>query len=134
MRVLLNARADFNAVDSRGCTALSRAALAGHLDCVELLLAADADARRVDIHGHSPLMLAVLNKRVDCAKLLLPLSATPKMASQSSTPVSLPPVTSAFSCCCLTSPTWTCEQERAWTSTESLSTPPLARLHYTWPV
>jgi hypothetical protein len=104
VRVLLGAGADCDLVDSRGCTVVHRAAQGGHLECVELLLAAGADPRK---------QYSADRFRADQARGV-------RKSPPSSIGITLaltPPASSASSSSCLSSPTWMCEQDQAWTRT-----------------
>lgn len=58
LQVLLAAGADYNSVDSLGCTPIMFAAEHGYGDAVYLLLKAGADPSRRDRNGWTPLLLA----------------------------------------------------------------------------
>lgn len=76
VQYLLSKGATVDALDSFGCTALDRAASAGHTDCVKLLLAAGAspDAPADDAAG-SPLSKAAAQGHTECVRLLLEAGA-----------------------------------------------------------
>lgn len=73
LRLLLWAGVNVQAVDEDGETALVKAALNGHVDCLRMLLAADG----VDVagaggkSGRTPLQAAVEAGRMECVKILL---------------------------------------------------------------
>ncbi len=69
---LLDAGANPDVETSKGCTALSWAALMGHRDIIFILLKAGAKLDYPSItEGLTPLMQAVLHNRVECVLLLL---------------------------------------------------------------
>lgn len=72
---LLAARADKDAVNAHGWTALIIATMHRNKDIVKLLLAAGADVDAADADGRTALMYAAILKYKDIAKLLLAAGA-----------------------------------------------------------
>jgi ankyrin repeat protein len=98
VKVLLDAGADCHLTDSRGSTALHRAAANGHLECLQLLLAAGADVRRADWIGNTPLVTAVMTKHAECVRLLLPLSDLGHFSCSGQTVLHLSAIAASFEC------------------------------------
>jgi len=77
VRTLLGRRADVNAADLTGTTALHWAVQTNLLDVVRQLLAAGANARAANRYGVTPLQLAAVNGDAAMVKLLLASGANP---------------------------------------------------------
>jgi len=71
VRVLVEAGADIEAADSRGCTPLLLAAQEGSEPCVCILLKAGAKKEAADSRGCTPLLLATVMGNVGCIFALL---------------------------------------------------------------
>jgi ankyrin repeat protein len=71
VKALIDAKADVNAKDNHGGTALMEAAFQGHADIVTLLLDKGADIEASNKFGHTALTLATASRRTDVVKLLL---------------------------------------------------------------
>lgn len=71
MKLLIEAKADFNAVDALGQTPLHNAVGRNSPIFVELLLSSGADIDIQDVDGKTPLHLAIAYSHFDCAKILL---------------------------------------------------------------
>ena len=83
VKILLDARAEKEAVDQGGWTPLFWAALKGHAPIVRLLLDRGADAFRADNSGMTPLHWSVLSEAQEVTDLLLDHArgVEPKMGS-----------------------------------------------------
>src|ERR1700691_1652737 len=75
VRVLLDAKADLNAKNSDGATALIVASQDGHADVVRVLLDAKADVNAKDNYGGTALMLASQSGHADVVRVLLAAKA-----------------------------------------------------------
>lgn len=71
-RRLIASKADLNAKDNEGHTALMRAAMYGHADAVKLLIAAGADLQVKDGFGDTAFCYAAKGGHINTVKLLLP--------------------------------------------------------------
>ena len=71
-RRLISSRADLNAKDSKGHTALMRAAMYGHADAVKLLIAAGANLQVKDGFGDTAFCYAATGGHIEALKLLMP--------------------------------------------------------------
>ena len=60
-----------DARDTRGCTALLKAAEEGHVDCVQLLLSQKAEVDGSDYQETTPLQIAVQLRQMDVLQVLL---------------------------------------------------------------
>ena len=69
--MLIDVKADVNAANLHGCTALSRAARKGHTATVQMLLEAKADVSLVNDDGSTALMLASRTKQTNCVNVLI---------------------------------------------------------------
>jgi ankyrin repeat protein len=74
---LLQQKANVNAVEADGTTALHWAARAGDQELIRLLLRAGADARAANRYGVTPLQLAAINGSATTAQALLEAGADP---------------------------------------------------------
>jgi uncharacterized protein len=81
VRTLLNSKADVNAPEPDGTTALHWAARSGDLAMVNLLLAAHANPGAVNRYGVRPLSLAVLSGSPGVVEALLKTGADPNTAN-----------------------------------------------------
>jgi hypothetical protein len=73
---LIKAGAPVDYADERCCiTALIIAAIAGHLNCVQLLLAAKAHVNQPGYNGLTALIYAALNNKFECAQALIAAGA-----------------------------------------------------------
>lgn len=79
----LKARADVNARDEMGGTALAWAVIRNNAPVVKQLLAAGADPNLADVNGVGPLALAVASDERDIVALLLDRNANPNAARAS---------------------------------------------------
>jgi cytohesin len=79
----LKARADVNARDEMGATALAWAVIRNNAPVVKQLLAAGADPNLADVNGVGPLALAVASDERDLVGLLLDKGANPNAARAS---------------------------------------------------
>jgi ankyrin repeat protein len=70
IRVLLEGKADVNAVNTNNATPLHRAALRGNVTCVRLLLEGKADVNAVNTNNATPLHCALFGC-FECVSLLL---------------------------------------------------------------
>jgi ankyrin repeat protein len=68
VKSLIAAKADVNAKDEYGLTALILASMGGHLDVVRALLAAKADVNAKSNHGGTALILASREGHVDVVR------------------------------------------------------------------
>jgi len=71
VRLLLTAKADVNAVEDDGKTALMVASANGRVEVVKALLAAKADVNARQPDGSTALMLALRNGHQEVAELLM---------------------------------------------------------------
>lgn len=71
LNLLINNKADINAVDNNGKTALHYACEGGDLYSVKLLIKSGADINKRDILGKTMLMYAVENENFDLIKYLI---------------------------------------------------------------
>jgi ankyrin repeat protein len=71
-RRLIASKADLNAKDSKGHTALMRAAMYGHTEAARLLLAAGANVKVKDGYGDTAFCYAAGAGHIEVVKLLLP--------------------------------------------------------------
>lgn len=69
-KVLIAARANLEAKDESGSTALIRACAAGHPECARLLIDAGAITETRDLSGRSALEIATLHEHGDCVAVL----------------------------------------------------------------
>jgi len=69
--ILINAKADVNAQNSRGSTPLHYAVEYGHRYCLDTLIRAKADVNAQDKDGFIPLHIAARNGLRDCMDILL---------------------------------------------------------------
>jgi len=76
-RRLIASKADLNAKDNKGHTALMRAAMYGHADAVKLLIAAGANLQVKDGFGDTAFCYAAKAGYLDVVKLLLPTAPDP---------------------------------------------------------
>jgi ankyrin repeat protein len=81
VRLLLKQRADVNAAETDGTTALHWAVRADDRDTVSLLLKSGAKANAVNRYGVAPLQLAATNGSAAAARLLLDAGASPNTAN-----------------------------------------------------
>jgi ankyrin repeat protein len=77
VRSLVTRRADVNAADPDGTTALHWAVQADDRELAQVLLAAGADARRANRYGITPLHVAAVNGSAALTKVLLSAGADP---------------------------------------------------------
>lgn len=75
LRCLIEARADLEASNKNGCTAMSLASGSGHATCVRALIEAKANVNSINAFGHSPLTLAATYGKPDCVALLVEAGA-----------------------------------------------------------
>ena len=68
--LLIAAKADLEAQDPQGNTALHKSAQVGSVRCVGMLLEAGADAARCNFHRQTPLDIATLFDQQDCVQRL----------------------------------------------------------------
>ena len=73
--VLINAKADVNARNQDGWTALHLATQNGHKDCLEVLIKAKADVNARNQNGRTALHVAALNGHKDCLEALIKANA-----------------------------------------------------------
>ena len=71
VRVLLEAKAQFEVLDGTGMAPIHLAARNGHTEAVELLLKAKANPTLQDREGRTPMYIARRQQKEDVAKLLL---------------------------------------------------------------
>jgi ankyrin repeat protein len=76
-RRLIASKANLNAKDNKGHTALMRAAMCGHADAVKLLIAAGANPQVKDGFGNTAFCYAAKAGHIDVFKLLLPSAPDP---------------------------------------------------------
>ena len=101
---LLKARADVNACDEDGDTALMWAVFKGHKDVVKVLLEAGADVNASNKNGDTALMWAVFKGHKDVVKVLYEAGANPerldpegkKVFNNMIKPVNVPPPRQAW--------------------------------------
>src|SRR5262245_21017951 len=79
VKVLLAKRANVNAIDSNGATALAWAVMRDNLPIATLLLKAKADPNIADANATPPLRVAIDNHSLPMAKLLLENGANPNL-------------------------------------------------------
>jgi ankyrin repeat protein len=82
IKLLVNAKADVNAKDANGRTALHYACSDGSLEAVTLLLDNGADIEAKDTDGRTPLIEAALLGRVQVARLLIARGANVNAKSE----------------------------------------------------
>jgi ankyrin repeat protein len=90
IRALLQQRADVNAPEPDGTTALHWAAYTDDMDTVELLIRAGANAKTTNRYGATPLALASTNGNAAMIEALVKAGADPNLASpEGETPLML---------------------------------------------
>src|SRR5690606_31566933 len=75
VRRLLRARADVDAMNDYGATALGEAAMSGYAEVIALLLEAGADPNLANPEGQTPLMAVARTGNVEAARLLVEAGA-----------------------------------------------------------
>ena len=85
LQLLIQSRANVNAVTPEGHTAAIRAAQYGHLGCLQLLMEARADIDMAHVNGGTALYLAASNGHTSCLRKLIDAKARVEVADLNGT-------------------------------------------------
>jgi hypothetical protein len=74
-RLLINANADLEARDEKGCTPLNLASISGNRDCFQILIESKADVKTVTDIGTTPAIITAIYGHSECLELLINANA-----------------------------------------------------------
>eukprot|EP00457_Paulinella_chromatophora_P006558 gb/GEZN01006577.1/.p1 GENE.gb/GEZN01006577.1/~~gb/GEZN01006577.1/.p1 ORF type:complete len:474 (+),score=65.65 gb/GEZN01006577.1/:72-1424(+) len=83
VKILIAAKANVEAKNNDGKTALMWATYKGHTECAEILIAAKANVEATDEGGRTALMLATNGGHTDCVKILIAAKANVEAKNKS---------------------------------------------------